>query len=132
MGRPYRLVGMAGIGVTKGLGSVEGRRVWSRWHVEAGGLMNQYPAAGSYQVKVGFVDAAVAGEKIVSLGEGYGEGEDVIFRAGRAVFDERGAATVDLLGGNDRGDDGGDDDGMAALVSRRDQLMCVLEFVRPV
>lgn len=124
LGRPYRLVGRADVGDDVAAGSVPVPLpvpMSRRWRLEAGGLMNQHPAAGSYEVRVGFVDEAVAGGPLDGFGQGCGG--DVVFYPGRAVFDARGSATVDV------DDQGG---AMAALVPGRDRTLCVLEFVRPV
>lgn len=122
MGRPYRLVGLADVRDAQGFGTVDGVRVSSRWYLEAGGLMNQYPAAGSYDVNVGLLYEAVAGSALVGFGEECCG--DVAFRPGRVVFDAQGSATVGILEEDDVGD-------MAALVSGRDGMLCVLDFVRP-
>jgi FAD synthase len=97
MGRPYRLVGSLEAG-NGSLGS-EPRRI------ERGAFLNQYPAAGVYDVMTGFASDEMLCD------------EDVELRPGRLVIDEHGGATIETLR----------DAGSGAAGRRQ---LCIVEFDR--
>ena len=123
MGRPYRLVGRAkNAGDARELGfkteasrdkdvsNVSGE-VCMTWRIDSAEFLNQYPAAGIYKVKIGFA-ADDAGCACV---------DEAMLYPGQAIFDARGAVTINVEGGRDE---------LSAwtgpLVSER---RCLVEFV---
>ena len=95
MGRPYRLIGR-----------VDGWEGGGGGRIAPGAFLNQFPAAGGYDVRVGF-------GKFGNEAIGVGLDVDVALRPGRVVVDEDGGATVRVEEGEQEAEQ---------------QQLCVLEF----
>jgi len=103
MGRPYRLIGRV-----DGWEGGGGR-------IAPGAFLNQFPAAGGYDVRVGTRRYGKVGNQAI----GVGLDVDVALRPGRVVVDEDGGATVRVEEGEQEAEE---------AEEAEEQQLCVLEF----